>query len=125
MIPDSGGTFILPRIVGLQRAAALTMLGDKMTRASRRREWGLVYMVVPSPSSARDERRASRKRLADACRRARSASPSAASTQSLGVDLEAQLDSRKSCSAKRAGRDDYAEGVHAFLEKRKPVFKGR
>ncbi|HET9797461.1 MAG TPA: enoyl-CoA hydratase-related protein, partial [Gemmatimonadaceae bacterium] len=46
LIPDSGGTFLLPRLVGLQRAAALVMLGDRL-EASRAREWGLVYEVVP------------------------------------------------------------------------------
>ncbi|MDB4898998.1 MAG: phenylacetate degradation, enoyl-CoA hydratase paaB, partial [Gemmatimonadetes bacterium] len=47
LIPDSGGSFILPRIVGLQRAAALTMLGDKLS-AERAKEWGLLYDVVPA-----------------------------------------------------------------------------
>src|SRR5438045_6873471 len=47
LIPDSGGTFILPRIIGLQRAAALTMLGDKLD-ANRAKDWGLLYEVVPS-----------------------------------------------------------------------------
>src|SRR5678815_1979192 len=45
VIPDTGGTFILPRIVGLHRATVLTMLAEKMT-AEQAREWGLVYMVT-------------------------------------------------------------------------------
>ena len=45
VIPDSGGTFILPRLVGLHRATVMTMLAEKMT-AEQAREWGLVYMVT-------------------------------------------------------------------------------
>src|SRR5580765_1640634 len=49
VIPDSGGTFILPRIVGLHRATVMTMLAEKMT-AEQARDWGLVYMVVDAPA---------------------------------------------------------------------------
>lgn len=122
LIPDSGGTFILPRIVGLQRAAALTMLGEKLD-ATRALAWGLVYEVVPGSVLA-DVSFDMAKRLA------------AMPTRGLGLakrgfnaafanDLEAQLALEETLQREAGATADYAEGVRAFVEKRAPRFEGR
>ncbi len=122
LIPDGGGTFILPRIVGLQRAAALTMLGDKLPAATAK-EWGLVFDVVPDAELA-DRSRALATRLA------------AMPTRGLGITkrgfnashghtLDEQLDLEESLQREAGTTRDYSEGVRAFIEKRKPLFEGR
>jgi len=122
LIPDSGGTFILPRIVGLQRAAALTMLGEKLD-AGRAKEWGLVYEVVPGAVLA-DVAFDLAHRLA------------LLPTRGLGLakrgfnaafanDLDAQLALEESLQREAGATADYAEGVRAFVEKRAPSFEGR
>lgn len=122
LIPDSGGTFILPRIVGLQRAAAMTMLGDKIS-AEQALAWGMIYRVVP-PAALLD--------AAFECAKALAHQPTRALglikrgfNRSLGIDLEAQLAFEQGLQSEAGRTDDYAEGVRAFMEKRKPVFTGR
>ena len=122
LIPDSGGTYILPRIIGLQRAAALTMLADKLD-AARAKEWGLVYEVVPG-EVLMDHARAIAGRLA------------AMPTRGLGLakrafnagfsnDLDSQLALEEELQREAGRTADYAEGVKAFMEKRSPVFRGQ
>jgi 2-(1,2-epoxy-1,2-dihydrophenyl)acetyl-CoA isomerase len=121
LIPDSGGTFILPRIVGLQRASALAMLGDKL-EASRAKEWGMVYDVVPLAQLA-EASGAIARRLA------------VMPTRALGLtkrgfnagyshDLDAQLVIEEDLQREAGCTADFAEGVKAFIEKRKPMFGG-
>ena len=121
VIPDSGGTFILPRIVGLHRASILTMLAEKMT-AEQAREWGLVYMVTEPPALV-DTALGTAKHLATQPTRAFGLIKRGFN-RSLGVDLEAQLDFEEELQREAGATADYAEGVHAFLEKRKPQFTG-
>ncbi len=122
LIPDSGGTYLLPRLVGLQRAAALTMLGDKLD-AARAKEWGLVYDVVPGETLARV--------TLDLARRL-----AAMPTRGLGLTkrgfneglangLESQLALEEELQREAGRTSDYAEGVQAFIEKRPPRFEGR
>ncbi len=122
LVPDAGGTFFLPRLVGAARARGLAMLGDKLT-AEQAFSWGLIWRVVDDALLA-DEAMALARHLA--------AQPThglalikKALDASAGNDLDAQLDLE--CHLQReAGRsDDYREGVKAFLEKRQPVFSGR
>lgn len=122
LIPDSGGTYFLPRLIGMQRAAALQMLGDKVSAADAA-NMGMIYRAFPD-----DEFEASAWRIA--------AQLAQMPTIGLGLTkrllnqtfdhtLDEQLTQEDSCQTAAGQTDDYAEGVNAFLEKRKPVFKGR
>ena len=122
VIPDSGGTFILPRLVGLHRATIMTMLAEKMT-AEQARQWGLVYQVV-APGELLETALKTAKHLATQPTRALGMIKRAFN-QSMGVDLDEQLSLEEDLQREAGQSADYAEGVNAFLEKRKPVFKGR
>ena len=122
VIPDSGGTFILPRIVGLHRATVMTMLAEKMS-AEQARDWGLVYMVV-DPGALLETATGTARQLATQPTRALGLIKRGFNN-SLGIDIDAQLDFEEELQREAGKTSDYAEGVHAFLEKRKPVFTGR
>lgn len=122
LVPDSGGTWMLPRLVGLQRATWLAMLGEKID-ANRAKEWGLIFDVVPAATLS-DTTFDLARRLA------------AMPTRALGLikrgfnagatnDLEAQLVLEVELQREAGRTEDYAEGVRAFVEKRKPRFQGR
>ena len=122
LIPDTGGTFILPRIVGLQRATALTMLAEKLS-AQQALEWGLIYKMCDAATLLDD---------AFACARHLATLPTRglgltkrAFNRSLGVDLASQLAYEEDVQREAGRTADYAEGVKAFIEKRKPVFTGQ
>jgi 2-(1,2-epoxy-1,2-dihydrophenyl)acetyl-CoA isomerase len=121
VIPDSGGTFILPRIVGLHRATIMTMLAEKMT-AEQAKEWGLVYMVTEL-SALVETALGTARYLATQPTRGLGLIKRGFN-RSLGVDLQSQLNFEEELQREAGGTADYAEGVHAFLEKRKPVFTG-
>ncbi len=122
VIPDSGGTFILPRLVGLQRASALTMLAEKLP-AQQALEWGLVYKLA-APEQLLDDALACAKHLATQPTRALGLIKRGFN-ESLGVTLETQLDYEEDLQREAGRTADYAEGVAAFLEKRAPRFTGR
>lgn len=122
LIPDSGGTFFLPRLIGLGRATALTMLGDKLS-AQDAEKLGLVWKVFPPETLLTEARKIAATLAAKPTRglgltkRAFNASWTNSIEQQLKVEEELQAE---------AGRThDYREGVTAFLEKRKPVFLGK
>ncbi|PCH95509.1 MAG: 2-(1,2-epoxy-1,2-dihydrophenyl)acetyl-CoA isomerase [Bacteroidetes bacterium] len=122
LIPDSGGTYILPRLVGMQRAAAMTMLGDKMT-SEEAQQLGLIYKVV-------DDEQLMEEAIALAEKLAQMPTVGLGLTKrglnhGLKVDLPTQLEFEAGIQAEAAASKDYKEGVNAFLEKRKPVFKGK
>jgi 2-(1,2-epoxy-1,2-dihydrophenyl)acetyl-CoA isomerase len=122
LIPDSGGTFILPRIVGLQRAAALTMLGDKLT-SEKAMEWGLLYDVVP-PTKLFEVALELSKRLAGMPTRALGLTKRGFNA-GFSNGLDAQLTLEAELQREAGQTQDYAEGVKAFAEKRAPIFRGR
>jgi 2-(1,2-epoxy-1,2-dihydrophenyl)acetyl-CoA isomerase len=120
VIPDTGGTFLLPRLVGLSRASALTMLHDKIS-AEQAREWGLVYRVAdPVVETAREIAQ----RLAQLPTRALGLTKRGFN-QSLGLDLEKAMTFEEDLQREAGLSGDYKEGVKAFLEKRQPVYTGK
>jgi 2-(1,2-epoxy-1,2-dihydrophenyl)acetyl-CoA isomerase len=122
VIPDSGGTFLLPRIVGLQRASALAMLADRVS-AEQACEWGMVYRVV-EPALLADAAWTTAVHLAGQPTRGLGLIKRGFN-RSLGIDLEAQLEYEEELQREAGRTADYAEGVRAFLAKRKPEFHGR
>ncbi|HLX91018.1 MAG TPA: enoyl-CoA hydratase-related protein [Puia sp.] len=121
LIPDSGGTFILPRLIGFQRSSAIMMLGDKIA-SSDAEKMGMVYKVFPDDSLIDESRRIAR-RLAQLPTKALAFTKQALNA-SLSNSLEQQLETEDKLQFAAAQTADYAEGVKAFLEKRAPKFTG-
>lgn len=122
LIPDSGGTWVLPRLVGMARAKQLAMLGEPLS-AEQALQWGLIYKVVDD-EQLRDEARKLAQHLAT--------QPTlglALIKQSLEASqtnsLEQQLELEKVLQQRAGSSDDYQEGVNAFIEKRAAQFSGR
>lgn len=122
LIPDSGGTFFLPRLIGFQKASALMMLGDKIS-AEEAEKMGMIYKSVPSEVFESTIQKLATK-LANMPTRALALIKKSLN-QSLTNDLNSQLDLESKYQIEAAGTEDYAEGVAAFIEKRQPKFKGK
>lgn len=122
LVPDTGGTWFLPRLVGVHRAAALMMLGDKVG-AEAARELGLVWRVYPA-SQLLEEARMFTRHLATQPTRAFGLTKRALNA-SMHNSLEAQLALEAELQAEAGATHDFAEGVQAFQQKRPPVFQGR
>lgn len=121
LIPDSGGTYTLPRLIGFQRASALMMLGDKVS-ATEALQIGMLYKVF-SDESFHDESKKIATTLANMPTTAL-AYIKHALNESAGNDLQTQLSLEDQYQQKAAATNDFKEGVQAFLEKRLPNFKG-
>lgn len=121
LIPDSGGTFFLPRLVGFQRASALMMLADKIS-ATEAYEMGMIYKVFDD-LNLQEEALKIAYTVADMPTKALAYTKQLLN-QSMSNNLEQQLEAEKQFQVKAGESKDYEEGVQAFLEKRKPVFKG-
>ena len=122
LIPDSGGTFFLPRLVGLGRASALMMLGDKVT-AKEAYRMGMIYKVVRADLLEEQVAELAH-RLASLPTRALGLTKRALN-DSMGNDLDLQLRIEEQLQTSASQSEDYQEGVAAFLEKRDPEFTGK
>ncbi|MBK9414844.1 MAG: enoyl-CoA hydratase/isomerase family protein [Bacteroidetes bacterium] len=122
LVPDSGGTYTLPRLIGFQKATALMMLGDKVL-AEDAEKMGMIFKAVDD---------AELQTVAFQTAKTLSEMP----TKGLGLTkrllnksfsntFENQLQQEQITQAEAGQTDDYNEGVKAFLEKRKAVFKGK
>jgi 2-(1,2-epoxy-1,2-dihydrophenyl)acetyl-CoA isomerase len=121
LIPDSGGTYHLPRLIGFQKASALMMLGDKVS-ADDALQMGMLYKVFSDESFTEES-----KKIADTLSRMPTkalAYIKHALNQSAANNLETQLQLEDEYQQKAADTNDFKEGVQAFLEKRLPIFKG-
>lgn len=122
LIPDSGGTWTLPRLVGMARAKALALLGNRLT-AEQAEQWGLIYRCVED-AELRDEALKLARHLATQptyglalIKRSLNAS--------LNNSFDEQLELEKDLQRLAGRSEDYREGVSAFMDKRTPAFKGR
>ncbi len=121
LVPDAGGSYVLPRLIGLARAKALAMLGDKLDAETAER-WGLIWRCVDDAVLLAEARKLAQ-HLATQPTKALGLIKQALHA-SLGNDLAAQLAVELDHQSQCADSHDYQEGVGAFLEKRKPAFKG-
>lgn len=122
LIPDSGGTFFLPRLIGFQKATALMMLGDKVT-AEEAEELGMIFKVISSESFNEEVEKVAVK-LANMPTKALGLIKELLN-KSITNTLEQQLELEGKLQIEAALSEDYTEGVNAFMEKRKPIFKGK
>lgn len=121
LIPDSGGTFTLPRLIGWQKASALMMLGDKVS-VSDAEKMGMLYKVFPDENFW-DNSMQLAEQLASMPTKGLALTKGALNV-SMANNLEAQLALEDRLQQEAATTHDYQEGVRAFIEKRKPDFRG-
>lgn len=122
LLPDSGGTHFLQRLVGTARAMGLSMLGDKLA-AQQAEEWGLIWRCVEDDQLAEVAGRLAAQLAAGPTRGY--ARTKQAIYAASGNTLEQQLDLERDYQRELGFSADYREGVAAFMEKRAPQFKGR
>ncbi|PSL10010.1 short chain enoyl-CoA hydratase /enoyl-CoA hydratase [Marinobacterium halophilum] len=122
LVPDSGGTWTLPRLVGPARAMALSMLGDKIS-AEQAMAWGMIWKCVDD-EALKDEALAMAKHLATQPTKGLSLIKRAIQS-SWDNSLDEQLDLERDLQTLAGRTEDYREGVKSFMAKRQPSFKGK
>jgi 2-(1,2-epoxy-1,2-dihydrophenyl)acetyl-CoA isomerase len=122
LVPDSGGTYFLPRLVGTARAMGLALLSERLSADDAER-WGLIWKVLDDERLMEEARRIAA---------ALAAGPTKgyglikkAIYASAGNSLDAQLDLERDLQREAGFSEDYREGVAAFLQKRAPNYKGK
>ncbi|HTS42893.1 MAG TPA: enoyl-CoA hydratase-related protein [Puia sp.] len=121
LIPDSGGTYFLPRLIGWQKASALMMLADKIS-ASEAERMGMIYKVFADETFAESSIQIA-ETLAQMPTKALALTKQILNS-SMTNSFEAQLGAENSAQQEAAKTFDFNEGLKAFLEKRLPKFKG-
>ncbi|MCB0515578.1 MAG: enoyl-CoA hydratase-related protein [Chitinophagales bacterium] len=122
LIPDTGGTFFLPRLIGFQKASAAMILADKIS-APQAETWGMVYKVFEEEVFEENVQKIAQQ-LAQMPTKALWFTKQALN-QSLQNSLAAQLQLEDNLQTAAAQTYDYNEGVAAFIEKRSAIFKGK
>ncbi len=122
LVPDSAGTFFLPRLIGFQKASALMMLGEKVS-ATEAERLGMIYKVV-SADIFSEEVKSIAVTMANMPTKALGLTKRLLN-ESLSNSLEEQLNLESRLQIESAQSEDYAEGVDAFVNKRKPNFHGK
>ena len=122
LIPDAGGTYALPRLMGMARAMGAALFADKIS-ARQAADWGMIWEAVPDAEfAAHWQARAAHLAAGPTGAYAR---VKQALRASAGNDLDTQLALEAELQAECGRSADFAEGVTAFLQKRKPVFTGK
>ena len=121
LIPDTSGTFFVPRLVGMQRATGMFFLAEKIS-AARAKEWGLIWDVVPAAELMTVAGTLARTLATQATRGF--GLTKRALNESFTNSLEKQLEVEAMAMQEAGKTADYEEGVRSFLAKRKPVYRG-